>query len=96
MTMMNKFVISLSLMMVSVLLIVWVLADHGWIHTRWNYDDSEYHYIAWEAWKLDLEIRAYEHEVETQLADHEQFARKMINFWRQHSERLYYGENGRH
>jgi len=63
MTMMNKFVISLSLMMVSVLLIVWVLADHGWIHTRWNYDDSEYHYVMHEAQLLDLEIRAMECEL---------------------------------
>ena len=63
MTMMNKFVISLSLMMVSVLLIVWVLADHGWIHTRWNYDDSEYHYVMHESRLLDLEIQSLDYDV---------------------------------
>ena len=63
MTMMNKFVISLSLMMVSVLLIVWVLADHGWIHTRWNYDDSEYHYVMRESRLLDLEIQSLDYDV---------------------------------
>lgn len=63
MTMMNKFVIMLSLLMATTLIGFWVAADQEWIHTRWNYDDSEYHYVMHEAWLLDLEIRAIECEL---------------------------------
>jgi hypothetical protein len=50
-------------MMVASLLLFYVGAKQGWIHTRWNYDDSEYHYVMHEAWLLDLEIRAIECEL---------------------------------
>jgi len=63
MTMMNKFVIMLSLLMTTTIICFWVAADYGWIHTRWNYDDSEYHYVMHEAWLLDLELQSFDHDV---------------------------------
>ncbi len=63
MTMMNKFVISLSLMMAIVVIGFWVAADQEWIHTRWNYDDSEYHYVMRESRLLDLQIQSMDYDL---------------------------------
>jgi hypothetical protein len=95
MTMMNKFVISLLFTAVVSLIILWVAADQELIHTRWNYDDSEYHYIMQETRSLDLRIGAYEHDIKMQLAEHEAFARKMIDFYHQHKENLQYDKRER-
>ena len=58
MTMMNKFVIGLLLMTVTLCASIWIAAEKEWIHTRWNYDDSEYHYVMRESRLLDLEIQS--------------------------------------
>jgi len=57
---MNWMVCTLTGMMVVALGFTYVGAKKGWIHTRWNYDDSEYHYVMHEAQLLDLELRAME------------------------------------
>jgi hypothetical protein len=48
-----------------------------------------------ETRRLDLEIKAYETKMEPKLAEHEAFARKMIDFYRQHRENLQYDKRER-
>jgi DNA polymerase/3'-5' exonuclease PolX len=91
MTLTSKFVILLSLMMATTVIGFWYAADQEWIHSRWNYDDSEYHYIMQETRRIELEIASYE----AQLTDSEEFARKMIDFYRQHRENLQYDKRER-
>ena len=76
--------ILIAALMVSTAVTFWYAAEKEWIYTRWNYDDSEYHYITGEIWKLDLEIEAYE----AQLIDSEEFIHRMIEFYQQHKENL--------
>jgi len=60
---MNIFVTALCTMMLLACTVFYIGAKQGWIHTRWNYDDSEYHYVSAQMRKLDLEIEAMNHEV---------------------------------
>jgi peptidoglycan hydrolase CwlO-like protein len=96
MTMTSKFVISLSLMMVITFIGFWVAADQEWIHSRLDNHSSQYHHVLQEIQRLDAEIKAYETKMEPKLAEHEAFARKLIEFYRHHKENLEYNMGKEH
>lgn len=60
---MDLFVVTFLTFTVIVLSFIWYGASKGWIHTRWNYDDSEWHYQHQQERKMDLELIRLEHEL---------------------------------